>query len=558
LSAVVQEIKTAHTTVYLPFKYDWKRPDYKAVYLYRARWLLDLRRNPDKLQRLLHWYKSNLAVAQFICDWGCTEDPRERAQGVPTLRPFILFPKQVEWIDWFLARWRVPEPGITEKSRDCGVTWLAMCTTNTLSMWMDGLRFIFGSAKADIVDRTDDPDSMFHKGRFFLQHLPWEFRNGWDPASDGSFMRITHRRTGSTLVGQSGDEIGRGGRSSAAFIDEAAHLPHPQMVDDALVSNTGCRIDFSSVAGMANPFAVKRHSGQISVFTFHWRDDPRKDQAWYEKIKRDTADPVAIARNVDIDYHASTEGQLIPSAWFQASVGACEKLGIEPTGVARGGFDVADEGRNQCAFAGRYGQELEYLVRWPGGNGGDIFKSVERVFGYCQAGEYEDFAYDADGMGASVRGDARIISAQRKREGLRYIKDYPFHGSGAVVDPEGLFRMGHGNEKSAASPKKNKDMFANLKAQSGYTLRCRFLATYRAVVEGLPYNVDDIISIAPDLPLLDALSLQMQQPTYSLTATGKIVIDKTPDGMPSPDLYDAVMIAYNPSKYALEAWSRLK
>jgi phage terminase large subunit len=103
---------------------------------------------------------------------------------------------------------------------------------------------------------------------------------------------------------------------------------------------------------MANPFAQKRFSGKIKVFTFHWRDDPRKDAAWYEK-QLDELDPVTIASEIDINYAASAEGLLIPSAWVQAAIGAHLKLGIKPTGMRRGGLDVADTGADKNAFTGR-------------------------------------------------------------------------------------------------------------------------------------------------------------------------------------------------------------
>jgi hypothetical protein len=50
------------------------------------------------------------------------------------------------------------------------------------------------------------------------------------------------------------------------FVDEAAHLEHPEKVDAALSQTTNCRIDMSSVRGMANPFAKKRWGGKIEPF----------------------------------------------------------------------------------------------------------------------------------------------------------------------------------------------------------------------------------------------------------------------------------------------------
>jgi hypothetical protein len=46
-------------------------------------------------------------------------------------------------------------------------------------------------------------------------------------------------------------------------VDESAFLKRPALIDAALSQTTRCRIDLSSVNGMANPFAQKRHSGKI-------------------------------------------------------------------------------------------------------------------------------------------------------------------------------------------------------------------------------------------------------------------------------------------------------
>jgi phage terminase large subunit len=105
--------------------------------------------------------------------------------------------------------------------------------------------------------------------------------------------------------------------------------------------------------------------------------------------------------------------------------------------------------------------------------------------------------------------------------------------------------------------RKNKDYFANLKAKSWWALRLRFQATYRAVVEKLPQNPDDLISISSKLKNLTALQLQLQQPTYSFNGVGKILIDKSPDGTKSPNLADCVMIAFNPATRAMEVWAKL-
>jgi len=40
--------------------------------------------------------------------------------------PFILFPKQVELVNWIIERWQRGESGTVVKARDVGASWIAM------------------------------------------------------------------------------------------------------------------------------------------------------------------------------------------------------------------------------------------------------------------------------------------------------------------------------------------------------------------------------------------------------------------------------------------------
>jgi hypothetical protein len=527
----------------LPFQFDFRNPDYKAVFEWRIERLQDIRARPGVLPALKTYYRDN--PAQFIIDWGMTFDPRNVERGLPAQIPFLLFPKQEEWIVWFLERWKAQEPGITEKTRDMGMSWLTVALADTVCLFNQGVVVGFGSRKEEYVDKIGSPKSLFWKARQFMSLLPAEFRGSWDVGSHAPHMRIVFPDSGSVITGESGDGIGRGDRSSFYIVDESAFLERPQLVDASLSATTNCRQDISTPNGMGNPFAQKRHSGKIKVFTFHWRDDPRKDDAWYAR-QREFLDPVTVAQEIDINYAASAEGVLIPSEWVQAAIGAHRKLGIEPTGSRRGALDVADEGKDKNAFAGRHGFLLDYVKSWSG-KGSDIFSTVERAMSICDERGYTSFDYDADGLGAGVRGDARVINEQRSAAGKFPVRDEPFRGSGAVDDPEG----------EMVKERKNKDFFANAKAQAWWALRLRFQAVYRAVVEQMPYNPDDIISIDPDLEELVPLTMELSQPTYTVNTVGKIVIDKAPEGTMSPNLADAVMICFQPASRALDIWTRL-
>ena len=473
--------------------------------------------------------------AQLICDFGQTYDPRNVRRGLPANLPFLLFPKQEDLAYWILDRWKAGEPGLIEKSRDMGITWLVMSLACVLCLTNREMAIGTGSRKEMLVDVLGDPDSMLEKARLFMSGLPREFRGGWDrhDKTCSAHMRLRFPETDSIITGEAGDAIGRGGRKSIYLVDEAAHLERPHLIDASLSANTDCRIDLSSVKGMANPFAAKRFAGNIKVFSFHWRDDPRKDDAWYAKQQLEL-DPVTVAQEVDINYAASVEGVVIPNEWILASVDACRKLGIQPTGKRGGALDVADEGSDKNAFCGAHGIEVKIVDQWSG-VGSDIFKTTEKAFEHCDLGDYEDFLYDADGLGAGCRGDANVINERRQAAGQRKIEAVAFRGSAAVLDPE----------KQDVKGRKNIDYFANLKAQCWWRLRLRFQKTFRAVVEGHIFDPDEIISLSPDMSLLQKLITELSQPTYSVNGAGKILIDKKPDGVKSPNLGDAVMIKFS-------------
>lgn len=534
----------------IPFPFDFRKPDYTQVFEWRMERLQRIRANPCMLPALRAFYRDN--PAQFIIDWGMTVDPRNVERGLPARIPFLLFPKQEEWIQWFVEHWRTSKPGITEKTRDMGMSWLTVGMAASLCLFNRGIIAGFGSRKEEYVDKIGSPKSLFDKARNFIGLLPAEFRSGWNPKAHAPHMRILFPDTESAMTGEAGDGIGRGDRTSFYIVDESAFLERPYLVDASLSATTNCRQDISTPNGMANSFAERRHSGKVDVFTFHWRDDPRKDDAWYQK-QCEELDAVTVAQEIDINYSASVEGVLIPSAWVQAAVDAHEKLGIRPTGQRMGALDVADEGKDTNAFTSRHGFLLEDIAEWSG-KGDDIFGTVQRAFTICDQQRLETFRFDSDGLGAGARGDARVINEQRKERRERQVTATPYRGSGSPSNPEDEAVPGEYGQQGRL----NKDFFANAKAQGWWRLRTLFRNTYRAVKEGMPYNPDDIISISGTLALKNKLIVELSQPTYTVNGVGKIVVDKKPDGTKSPNLADSVMIAYAPMEFtSMDIWDLL-
>lgn len=526
----------------LPFPFDFKKPDYVQVFDWRLERLARIRKNPDVLSKLKLFYRDN--PAQFIIDWGTTYDPRNVELDLPALIPFLLFPRQEEWVQFFMENWKNQSPGITEKSREMGMSWLFMAVSATICLHNDGVHAGVGSRKEEYVDKIGDPKSLLYKGREFVRHLPDEFRAGFDPRRHAPHMRIEFPETKSIITGESGDGLGRGGRVSFFIVDEAAWLARPEAVEASLSESTRCRQDVSTPWGMNNPFARKRHAGKIKVFTFHWRQDPRKDEAWYNKRCYDIDDPVIIAQELDLDYSASVQGVLIPAPWVNAAIDAHIKLNVKPSGTRTLGLDIADEGPDLDAVCGRYGILVEYVEAWSGKDS-DIVESIEKTFTICDVYNYDSVRYDADGLGAGARGDARKINSTR----VYKISFIPFHGSGAVILPDDeVFPKKPGSESERLKGRTNKDFFANYKAQCWWDLRLRFQETYRAVVNGREFDPDRIISISSFIPDVSKLIVELSQLTYGQNDVGKIIVNKMPKGTKSPNKADSIMMGFAPLK----------
>jgi phage terminase large subunit len=520
------------------FNIDWSNPDYKAIFQWRAHTLGRLRADPEQLPAIKGYYREN--PWDFIEDWGITIDPKLVERQQPSIVPFILFPRQREWIEWVVERWHSQTPGITEKTRQMGFSWLSMALSCTLCLFNDGMVIGFGSRKEEYVDKHGDLKSLFEKARQFMNNLPIEFRAGWTQRNHAPHMRLIFPETQSFIGGEAGSNIGRGATTSLYFVDEAAFIEHPEQVDAALSQTTNCRLDISTPNGMANPFAYKRFSGNISVFTFGWRDDPRKDDEWYAKQVKELS-PVVVAQEIDINYSASVEGIVIPAVWIQSAIDAHLKLQVPPTGERLGALDVADEGTDKNAFCIAQGIYIEQVQEWSGA-GSDIFATTLRAFRLCDEFSLDGFRYDGDGMGAGVRGDARILNDNRELEGKSKLRLDMFRGSGAVVDPDRPISPDIGPRES--KPRLNKDYFKNAKAQSWFELRWRFEKTHLWVTEDIECDPDEIIALNAKMEGITQLIGELSQATYQVDGTGKIVIDKTPDGARSPNRADAIMMRY--------------
>ena len=497
-----------------------------------------LRRNPTPhLANLRVHYRKHLA--DWISDWCITVDPRNVRRGLPVVMPFLLDKRQREWVEFTVDNWQRGRYGLTVKSRDVGLSWLIVSLSQGVCTLFDNTVIGWGSFNALKVDRLGDMGSLFEKGRANLEALPTEFCAGYDARYCAALNRLLFPLSGGAILGEIGDNIGRGGRFTLYFVDETAHLEHDELVDAALSKATDVRQDVSTVFGMNNSFAIRAHQKSVlengQRFDFDWHDNPRFTTADYDQFLESWGE-VITAQELDRNFQASVEGIVLPAVWVNACIDAHVKLKLDVTGELRAALDVADEGIDKNALVCGHGVFLEHAEQWSGKQS-DIGLTTEKAFNLCDLRGIRNLRYDADGIGAGVRGFARELNRDRA---ARVIAVTPFRGSAGVLDPE----------REMVPGRKNEDYFLNFKAQSWWWFRLRAYHTYRAV-SGKSHDPAMLIAISSEIPELPKLLIELSQPTYSQNQAGKLLIDKQPDGKQSPNMADAAMMYYSPARASL-------
>lgn len=539
---------------------NYRTPNYSAIFAQRAQRLERLRNDPDLLAAVKVHYRSN--PWDFINDWGMTFEPRNIERGLLPAIPFVLWPKQIEYLQWLYGMWRKAERGLVEKSRDCGVSWLSVGFAVAMWRFEDGFTAGFGSRKEELVDRRGDSKSIFEKVRFFIDNLPMEFIPEGFSKPHSAHMRVINPVNGAAIIGEAGDEIGRGGRTSIYLVDEAAFIEHQDSVDAALSQNTNCQIDISTPNGSGNEFYRKRmrYNNTHKVFIFDWRDDPRKDDAWYQKQKQEL-DEVIVAQEIDRDYNASAEDSFIPAKWVAAAIDAHKKLGFGPQGIRVTGFDPADTG-DAKATVNRHGSVILQAKQL---KQGDITQAMPWAFEVADQFRADVLSYDGDGMGAPAMKLTLIGLAVGRMKVIAY------HGSAGVLDPEkkpdemgkARRKLKPAHERSAelhrddATLRTNTDTYTNFRSQTWSWVRDRFELTYEAVQrasQGQIVNVDpeDLISISSECESLIGLQAELSRPKRIFTKNGKIQVESKKEmktrSVDSPNLADALIIAMSVRK----------
>ena len=555
--------------------------DLRAERIRRIRHTRKLERKPEA--RALELRKCRQSLLHWVDNWATTYDPR-RARG-KTL-PFKPFPRQREYLLWREERRSQQETGVCEKSRDAGMTWLNVYHQTWCWLFEPQFAGGFGSRKLELVDTLGDPDSIFEKIRIQLRSMPsWMLPAGFSWKTCSLNSRLINPANGSTITGEGGDNIGRGGRKSIYDVDEAAFLARPMQVDAALSNNTNTVFYTSSANGPTGPFFQRATNlPREQVFRSHWLEDPRKNYwvvpndvggisatgkgagapegaiyPWYEQQKA-KLDPVVVASEIDIDYQASVENIAIPGSFVLPAISSSL---YARTGVKVASLDVADEGGDDNVFMVRDGSIVETIHSW---NAGNTVSTAYQALFYCLQYNVNRLVYDDNGVGATVRGILEKLESLSKEYLGRYGDIAEFAPLLDALHRTAKQRRGHftlpfefvgfpagsrdmGDRRwPEFSDRSSKEIFLNYRAETTWLVRRRFERVTEVKDGTIAHDPHDLISI----PNHSRLISQIAWPKRQFTDTGLIKIESKQAmkarGLKSPDFLDAlVMLFYQPT-----------
>jgi hypothetical protein len=394
---------------------DWRNPlpDYERVAAIRLRQLKRLAEAPGAMENLLAYYLDG-HWAEFIIDFGVTFDPREQELRLQ-YRPFILTPRQIEYVDWCYARFKRQETGVCRKHRDAGMSWMNAAIGCLLWLTYPNAVITYGSQKEEKVDAgPGNPDSIFWKLRTFIGRLPVPMQPaGWQRAS--KTFQIVNPSNRAVLLGEIGDSIGRGGRSTIAFPDEFGELQHPQLVESSLVANTDCCIYGGTIPTTgwkgSHFWQLENQHPEERVFVFEWWQDPRKRQnpelpaeqePWYRKKKETTSEAVFKTQYLMLD-DASSAVQFVDSSLIlAASNRRPSEVILHPKLPWRVGVDAAGQGNDKIKIWCRRGRINKSVLTFKHLDGLQLANVVQDVVSkLLQEAPVELVAIERDGPGAS-------------------------------------------------------------------------------------------------------------------------------------------------------------
>jgi len=305
--------------------------------------------------------------------------------------------------------------------------------------------------------------------------------------------------------------------------------------------------DFSSA--VEKRFQDDKMPPNSVCFATNWRDNPFLPVEYKQVIEYDYKTDEELGKHIWDGERLSVgyKQAVFPSAWvdkifeFSAKISHVNKsnyrhrvtFSSQWQPIYFGGFDLADQGDDTNALVLVSGNVVDYIDEWRAQFTGD---SVFKVHNVCEEMRVQRVDYDATGMGSSARSDF-----------AKYAQNYaavPFMAGGRA----------EGYDRNCLPKITNGQFFKNKKAQSYWALRLAMERTIKAIDEsdGMRHDMfnyspaNHYLLFSPDVisKCGDKLKQELKQIEYKHDE-GKLSVDKKPNGTKSPNLVDALVMAYS-------------
>lgn len=254
--------------------------DFVANLKYR-RAILDLAQNDKQVQGEL-WKRCARDLLFYVNTFVWVYEPR-----IPAVLPCVTYPFQDEAllaIDEAIGKHDLS----IKKSRDMTASWDCIIVFEHRWHFHKMHSFLIVSRNQDLVDKADDPDSLFWKLEWMIGKLP-----AWlQPTFTKTELRLKNENNGSTINGASTTgNVGRGGRRTAVMLDEFAAFPTEDSYRALYATQpvTKSRIFNSTPQGSSNAYYDVAHDDNMKHLELWWPLHPEKSRGLYTARKGELA-----------------------------------------------------------------------------------------------------------------------------------------------------------------------------------------------------------------------------------------------------------------------------
>ena len=359
---------------------------------------------------------------------------------------------------------------------------------------------------------------------------------------------IEHKFNGSLFrfygIARNVDEI-KSFEGASVWWNEESHNITKLMYDTirpTIMRNDGAECWFTLNPQLVSDYSYKRliknpPKGSL-VRQINYPENPFLTKSALDEIAAAFEEDIDEANHIYLGQPRSNDDKaIIKRNWVLAAVDAHKVLEFEnpPAGIL--GYDVADDGEDLNATAAMDGRICVSIDSWKAGED-ELDKSAQRAKNNAKQINASLIGYDSIGVGAST-------GTHLKNSKWPINKTFKFNAGEKVIDPD---------KKYLKTKVTNKEMFANLKAQSWWHVANMFKNTYNAVIKDYEIDVNDLIVLDKEQigdKNLNNLIDELCAPRKEIDNNGRVKVESKKDlrkrEIKSPNLADAFIIANSAS-----------